>query len=210
MRQLILIAFLSTICVTGIYAQNIQFGAEAGLNLSGALLKDPGASPKGTPSPGIQLGAFAGIGLPTPHLSLGARLLFSYEGYDPNLYGTRVSIHVGFLKIPVNLIYKAHEGTARWFFGIGPYLACGLGGHYVAQGNKTIIQFGNDPIKDNLKRIDIGADLMAGYQIDERILLRATFDFGVINYVTKGSTEDNASAHCLNLGISAGYSFGGN
>jgi hypothetical protein len=208
MKILIHAVILSLISSTGLYAQNIQFGAEAGLNLSGATLKDPGASPKASPSPGFQIGTFAGYALPNPHLSLGARLLFSYEGYDPNLYGTNVSIHVSFIKIPVNLIYKAHEGSARWFFGIGPYIAPALGGHYFAQGNKTTIHFGNDPLNDELKRIDIGANLMAGYQVDEKILLRASFDFGIINYVTPGSTGDNASAHTLNLGITAGYIIG--
>jgi hypothetical protein len=208
MKPLILIATVFLISTARLYAQTIQFGAEAGLNLSGATLNDPGADPKAAPSPGFQLGGFAGYALPNPHLSLGARLLYSYEGYDPYLYGTKVSIHVGFLKIPINIIYKAHEGTGRWFFGIGPYFAPGLAGHYTAQGNRTTIHFGNNPLNDELKRVDIGADLMAGYQVDEKILLRASFDFGIINYVTRGSTGDNASAHTLNLGITAGYLIG--
>jgi hypothetical protein len=208
MKLQIIITALSLISITSLSAQNFQFGAEVGPNLSGAIVKDPGADPKGSPLPGFQLGGFAEYVLSGPNLSIGARLLFSYEGYDANIYDTKASIHVGFLKIPINLIYKPGKGTGTWFFGLGPYFNPGLGGHYISQGNKVSIQFGNDGNKDDLKRVDIGADLMVGYRVTDNILLRAAFDFGLINYLTPGSTTD-ASAHTLSFGITAGYLFGG-
>jgi len=204
----LLLTILFLISFTSLSAQNFQFGAEAGPNLSGATVKDPGGDPKGSPLPGFQIGGFAEYALSAPSLSIGARLLFSYEGYDVNIYDTKASIHVSFLKIPINLIYNAGKGPGTWFFGLGPYFNPGLGGHYVSQGNKVSIQFGNNANSDQLKRVDIGVDLMAGYRITDNILLRAAFDFGLINYLTPGSTMD-ASAHSLSLGITAGYLFGG-
>jgi len=209
MKTLLLSIFLSVLSGCSLVAQQFQFGGEIGLNLSGATLNDPGADPKGPPAPGFQIGAFGTVAIPVAHLSVGARLLYSYEGYSTNLYGYPVSIHVGFLKIPINLIYKSTEKDNKWFFGIGPYIAPSLGGHYYAQNHRTTILFGNNAINDNLKRVDIGADLMAGYQINEKIFVRASFDFGLINYVTPGSTADNAKAHTLNLGLTAGYVIGG-
>jgi hypothetical protein len=204
----LLFTILFFISISNLSAQNFQFGAEAGPNLSGATVKDPGGDPKGTPLPGFQLGGFVEYALPSPSLSIGARLLFSYEGYDVDIYDTKASIHVSFLKIPINLIYHAGKKSGTWFFGLGPFFNPAIGGHYVSQGNKVTIQFGNNGNNDQLKRVDIGADLMAGYRITDNIQVRAAFDFGLINYLTPGSTTD-ASAHRLSLGITAVYLFGG-
>ncbi|HLK30797.1 MAG TPA: porin family protein [Puia sp.] len=193
--------------IVSLKAQNLQYGAEIGINLSGAIVKDPGADPHGTPNVGFQLGGFGEYALTSPHLAVGARVLFSYEGYKPVIYDTKASVRVSFIKIPINLIYKSGNKDAKWSFGIGPYFAFGVGGHYTSDNTteKIKIHFGNNPDEDDLKRLDIGVDLMAAYKINDKISLRAAFDFGVINYLTPGSTED-ASAHCLSFGITGCYS----
>lgn len=208
MRILSLLFILSVIFAEGLYAQKIKFGAEAGANLSGAIVKDPGGNPSGTPLPGFQLGGFAGLALPAKSLSVNARLLFSYEGYKADVYDTKATIHVSFLKLPVNLVYKPGDASGKWFIGLGPYLAAGIGGHYVSQDTKVSIHFGSNADNDDLKRFDIGADLMGGYQATDKILVRAAFDIGIINYLTPGSTAD-ASAHTLSFGITAAYLLGG-
>ncbi|MBS1932484.1 MAG: PorT family protein [Bacteroidetes bacterium] len=189
-------------------AQKLQYGGELGINMSGAIVKDPGGDPKGTPLPGFQLGAFGEYMLPSSHLAVGARLLYSYEGYKPDVFDTKATVRVSFIKIPLNLIYKGSDKNAKWSFGFGPYFAFGIGGHYQMEGDdKVKINFGSNPDKDDLKRVDIGADLMAGYKVNDQIMIRAAFDFGLINYLTPGSSND-ASARALSFGITGCYSLG--
>lgn len=208
MKYRLLGTLIFLLCIPALYAQQFSYGAELGINGSGAIVKDPGGNPKGTPAIGFQLGGYAGYSLPTPHWSLSARLMYSYEGYQPDIYDTKATVRVSFLKIPVDLVYRPVLKDGKWVIGLGPYLGFGIGGHYSTNGgSKVKINFGSNGDKDDLKRVDFGADLMAGYQVDKNILVRAAFDFGLINYLTPGSTAD-ASAHCLNLGITACYSLG--
>ncbi len=189
-------------------AQHIQYGPELGINVSGALVKVPGASAKGSPLPGFQAGVFALLPFTSPNLALGARLLYADEGYKPDIYQTRATIRVSFLKVPVNLIYKPAGNHAKWEFGVGPYFAYGISGHYTrndVNGGQIKINFGNDPNRDDLKKIDMGADLMAGYNLHDKILIRGALDAGLVNYLAPGSVSN---AHCLSLGITVCYLLG--
>jgi hypothetical protein len=192
--------------VSFLEAQQLQYGPEAGFNLSGAIVKDPGGDPHGTPLPGFQLGGFVEYSPPNPNFSVGGRLLFSYEGYMPTIYDTKATIHVSFIKIPLNVIYKSSGTDSKWKFGLGPYFGIGVGGHYTDENTtgKIKINFGNNANNDDLKRVDIGADLMAAYEVTDQIWIRGTFDFGLANYLTPGSTQD-ASAHSLSFGITGYY-----
>ncbi|HVM88713.1 MAG TPA: outer membrane beta-barrel protein [Puia sp.] len=202
-----LILITCFIFIENLKAQNLQYGAELGINLSGATVKDPGGDPHGTPGVGFQLGGFGEYALTSPHLAVGARVLFSYEGYKPVIYDTKASVHVSFIKIPINLIYKSGGKNGKLSIGVGPYFAFGVGGHYTSDNTneKIKIHFGSNPDEDDLKRVDIGVDLMACYKLNDKICVRASFDLGAINYLTPGSTAD-ASAHCLSFGITGCYS----
>jgi len=188
-------------------AQTITFGPEIGPNLSGAIVKTD-THVSGGPGLGFEFGAFAELPFSKSHFSLRPRLLYSDESYSPNLYGQKYPIRVSFLKIPIDVIYRAAPGVHKWFFGVGPYLGMGLSGTYNNGAYKTDIHFGSDPDNDPAKRMDIGLELIAGYQLTEKIVLSANFDGGLINYLNHNYFT-GATAHTLNLGITAGYVFGG-
>ncbi len=207
MKTLVFCTLISLISNTGLYAQKFQFGAEGGINVSGAIVKDPGGDPHGTPLPGFQIGGFGEYSLPSAHLAVGARLFFSYEGYKPVIYDTKASIHVSLIKIPLNIIYKPGGKDDKWMFGLGPYFGFGVGGHYSTDNStgNIKIHFGNDPNSDDLRRIDIGADLMGGYKLNDQLAIRAAFDFGLIDYLTPGSQSPGVSAHSLSFAITGCY-----
>ncbi len=185
-------------------AQQIQYGGEAGINISGAIAKVPGTSSHGTPLPGIQLGAFAQLPLGTSPFTIGARFLYSNESYKPDIDNIKANIHVSFLKLPVNVIYKPAAKNSPWEFGLGPFFGFGIGGHYTREdvNGKTKINFGSNPDKDDLKSLDIGADLMACYKLNDMLAIRGAFDAGLINYLAPGAVSD---AHSLSFGISLCY-----
>src|SRR5690242_6042388 len=84
-------------------AQNIQFGALAGLNLSGAHVKQEDPI-KGSPMPGFELGVFADIPFPNKKFSFRPALMYSYEGYKVSEFDVDAHIHVSFIKLPMPVI----------------------------------------------------------------------------------------------------------
>jgi hypothetical protein len=183
----------------------ITFGGEVGFNLTGALIHDPNTSAKGTPGPGFQLGVLADIPFPASPLSLRPKLLFSYESCTPNLYDENYPVHATFLKLPIDVVYHT---DGPWFFGVGPYFAMGLGGKYNFQGYTQTVHFGGDSTTDQLHRLDVGLDLMAGYKLRENIVLGASFDFGITNIANASYWGSGNSAHSLCLAVTGAYIFG--
>lgn len=194
--------------MTAACAQSISFGPEIGPNLSGALVKTD-THVSGGPGLGFELGGFAELSLPSSHFSIRPRLLYSDESYSPNMYGQHFPIRLSFLKIPIDVVYRTAPGAHKWFFGAGPYFGLGLSGTYKNVGYTQDIHFGSDPDNDEAKKVDIGLELIAGYQLTEKIVLDASLDGGIINYANTQYFTDDPKVHTLNLGITGGYVFGG-
>lgn len=206
MKTLLLFVLIGFVSISTTSAQKFQVGAELGPNISGAIVKDPGGDPSGKPLFGVQAGAFAGYRFSSGTTGLGARLLYSYEGYKATVYDTKSTIHVSFVKIPIDFEYHPGGMKGKWVIGLGPYFGLGVGGKYTnEQDGKIKIHFGSDENKDELKRLDIGADLMGGYKINNKLLVRADAEYGIVDYLTPGSTAV-ASAHTMSFGLTAAYS----
>lgn len=203
MTKFVLFLFLLTSLTLDVAAQDLQYGPEIGPNFNGATIHTQ-TSASGTPGLGIQLGGFVEVPL-TDNLSLRPRLLISYERYVPNLYGGRYAVRMTFLKIPIDLVYRPAT-MEKWFFGLGPYVAPCLSGREVAKDGSfnDPLHFGSDANNDQAKRSDLGLDLVAGYQLTDKILLTANFDFGIIN-ILNTNYYPGSSAHVLSLGITAAY-----
>lgn len=211
-NALLLLTCLMTLGVAAQKAslQNLSFGAEIGPNLSGAFLaKSPSTKVKGSPDIGIEVGVFAELPLSTD-FSFRPRLQFSNEGYTAKLYGDKYPIRMSFVKLPLDVIYHSHLGGNKWFFGAGPYVAMGLGGHYNGQGlDKQTIHFGSDPDNDQAKRGDVGIDLLAGYKLMDNIVLSADLNAGFVNILNEAYWGAGCSSRTINFGITGAYVFGG-
>lgn len=183
----------------------IQFGGIATLNWSGASA-NTGSDGKvsGKPLTGFALGFFADIPL-QKQLSLRPSLVYSYEGYQPDVNGDPVNIHTAFLSAPIDLVYHTNLFNKRFYIGAGPYAAYALNGTYTLKGINTDMQFGNNyAAGDNLRRMDFGANIMAGVLMDRNFTLGATFDLGLHNIAPSGSAT---SIRTRSIGLSIGYVF---
>ncbi|MDR3716868.1 MAG: porin family protein [Puia sp.] len=183
-------------------AQDIQLGAEGGLNVSGAHATEPGVVFHGSPGIRFSVGGFADLALPDRRFSVRPKLLFSRESYSPVLFGDKTPVTISYINIPIPLIYHSTLKDKKIFFGLGPYFGYALSGKYVSQGVTTKIAWGNDPAKDDGKRLDIGADFLAGYQLNKEIALTAKFDWGIKDISAEPSFY---KVHTLNLGLTASY-----
>src|ERR1700733_1727290 len=178
MRIVFLLIFLCLLFTKG-HSQNIQLGAEGGINVSGASATEPGVVFHGSPGIRFAIGGFADIPLPNKMFSIRPKLLFSREAYDPILFGDKTPFAISYINLPIPVIYHSSLSANKMFFGLGPYFGYALSGKYVTQGITTKIVWGSNPDEDDGKRLDIGADVLVGYQLEKDISLTAKLDWGI-------------------------------
>jgi hypothetical protein len=204
MRMLCLVIFSGLFFTAG-YGQTIQYGAEAGINLSGARATGPGVVFHGTPGLRFAIGGFADIALKDTMFSIRPKLFFSREAYTPNIFGDKTPFNISYFILPIPLVYHSMLGGKKWFFGLGPFFGYGISGNYVYQGVKTKLAWGSNPDQDDGKRLDIGIDALAGYQLTQEISLNAKLDWGI-----KDVSADQSfyKVWTRNFGITCAYTLG--
>lgn len=180
MQRLPLLLVLLALVHTS-HSQNLQFGLQGGLCLAGASAKEPGIPIKGGPGIGFAIGAMGDYALPDKRFSIRANLTFQYQVVNDNSNGFTGHIDVAALSLPIDFVYHTPLANGKLFFGAGPYVDCALFGHFSGdQGSDDSypIEFGSSPI-DDIKRMDYGIDLLAGYQLQKNMQLTAKFDYGI-------------------------------
>ena len=117
MRMKILIFFAAISCATA-KAQDIHWGVQGGLNLSGGIAKETGVTIKGNPALGYALGVVADISLPNSKWSIRPGLSFQHEASVAEIFGDNTHIRVNYFNLPIDLIYHpVFAGEAVGFRG---------------------------------------------------------------------------------------------
>jgi Outer membrane protein beta-barrel domain len=205
MRMLCLLVFSGLFFTAG-YAQTIQYGAEGGINLSGARATgQDGVVFHGTPGVRFSLGGFADIGLKDSIFSIQPKLFFSREAYTPNIFGDKTPFAISFLTLPIPVVYHSSLANKKLSFGLGPYLCYVISGKYTYDGHTTKLALGNNSTVDDGKHFDAGLDAMVGYQLQDNLSLRARLDWGL--------TQDSADPSfdkvwTRNFSITCAYTLG--
>jgi hypothetical protein len=185
--------------------KGVQFGGIAGLNWSGASATGTAGKVSGKTLTGLTLGIFADVPL-KKHLSIRPRAQYAYQGYQPDVSGQRVNIHVAYLNMSSNLVYHTDWLQKRFFVGAGPYMAYAMSGTYTLKGINTDMVFGNNyAAGDNLRKMDYGASLTTGCLMDRNFVLGAGFDMGLQNIAPRGFST---RIHTRSAGVSIMYVFG--
>jgi hypothetical protein len=200
MRKLLLFLIpLFFISVT--YSQDMQVGAMGGLNLSFASASEAGMVFHGSPGVRFSLGGYMDVALPYKGLSFHPCILFSRESYTVNYEGKNPVV-MSYINVPLTMLYHLESMQNKLFFGLGPYFAYGIGGKYTEGGQTTKIAWGNNEATDDAKPLDIGLNLVTGYQLTEKLILTAKFDLGLSQIDPSPDTK----VHTRNFGIACGYS----
>lgn len=197
----VVILFVCVSLYQCLQAQDIQLGALAGLNISGAHVKQDDPI-KGSPMPGFELGVFADIPFTDKKFSFRPALMYSYEGYKVNEFDVTAHIHVSFIKLPMPVIYHSSVAQNKMFFGFGPFIEYALSGKVSRDdiNSSYKIYFGSDKNKDDLKRFDAGACFLIGYQLQNNLFLTGKFDLGLINI-----SDLDAKISSRSFGVTAAY-----
>ena len=236
MKKILLIVFLFAGSLTG-FAQvsndvpPVSFGIKAGVNFANLQQTYAGSSEavsSGTLT-SFQAGVFADFRF--GGISIQPSLLYNGEGATSNINETvdgfplssNIKLTINYLQLPVYALYHIPVNHNDFYFGLGPFLSYGINGtekgsvgivipsgaNNATTENEPVnqkVKFGSDSTSD-VKRIDYGATVMAGFKFSGGFLISAFYDMGLANIAANDYTGDDAKVKTRVLGISVGYSF---
>lgn len=199
------------------------FGIRAGVNFQNINGKDElNNSLNNDLVTGYHVGIVGEIGIvPTFYLQPG--LLFTTKGTvsKDEIVGQSLknTLSLGYIEVPINLVFKPAIGNGHIILGFGPYIAYAVSGKVKSEtgGNSENfdVTFTNtvEP-SDNqedfyVRRTDSGANLFFGYEFAGKFSLQLNTQLGLVNISPNyaGFSDDTKWNH-TGFGLSAGYRFG--
>jgi hypothetical protein len=125
-------------------------------------------------------------------------------------------VRIGYLEVPVNLVFKPEIGGGKIILGFGPYYAYALNGKVKNDDGDIDIDFGKEVNEDDftndedgafyLKRHDFGANLLVGYEFPMGIFLQLNAQLGLFDvssdfpFVPTDETKYNNTGFGFSLG----------
>ncbi|HTR29323.1 MAG TPA: porin family protein [Puia sp.] len=158
-------------------AQDIRWGFQGGMNLSGGIARETGVVIKGKPAPGYALGVLADVPLANPRWSIRPVLSYQHEASNADIFDDNTFIRVNYFNLPIDVIYHPDFAEKRWVFGLGPWFAYALSGKYTQDGYTWKINFGSSDLND-AHHLDFGLEALAGFQLKPDMMLTAKLDWG--------------------------------
>ena len=119
---------------------------------------------------------------------------------------------INLIEVPVNFLYNSNGKGGNFFAGAGPSLGFAISGNSrVTYSDNTPeessdLKFGNT-VDDDLKGLDLGANLIAGYCLSSGLLFSVNYNFGLSNLVPKPEANEKMKSHYF--GIKLGWMLGG-
>lgn len=184
-------------------AQNkTSFGLRGGVNFQNLNGKtSDGDRIDGKLRTGFHIGANAEIPVGVDFY-LQPGLLFSMKGAKEK---DIPEASISYIEVPVNFVYKPDLGTGRMLLGFGPYLGIGVGGKYTVGNTDVDIEFGKDP--GQLKRLDAGANMLAGYEFSNKLSFQLNASLGLTNLANRPDGDNKSNLKNTGFGLSLGYRF---
>lgn len=211
---------------TSLYAQDMTYdagkttiGVRGGVNFQNITGKDAtGNDLENNIRTGYHFGVNAEVPLGTGFY-LQPGILYSAKGGEfPE--NEDHELHINYIEVPVNFVYKPVLGTGRMLLGFGPYAAYAIGGKNKLGGssdsNKFDIEFENerpasatDPRIVYMRAFDMGANLLAGYELANNLSFQINAQLGLTNNYPEVAANPNDETKWKNtgFGFSVGYRF---
>ncbi|MFN4198616.1 MAG: porin family protein [Flavobacterium sp.] len=186
-------------------AQDISYGAKAGLNMSTLT----GDVEDAKSIFGFHVGGFVEIKI-SEKFSIQPELLYSAQGakteFNENFDGFNIkvkeTVNLGYLNIPIMAKYYVSD---KFSLLAGPQIGLNLSAKAKAEASFEEISFSETvDIKDEVETLDLGLNFGAAYSISEKIFIEGRYNFGLSNIV-KDSDGDKAMNGVFQLSL--GYRF---
>jgi opacity protein-like surface antigen len=205
MKRVLLIAAIAILELGNVNAQDVKFGAKAGLNLSNVSIEIDGGMETDS-KVGYNFGAFAEISL-LEKLIFQPELLFSTQGFKVKQSIDEFSFEqtnkMNYLNVPLMFRYAVFN---KFGLEVGPQVG------FLLSANSEIKETFNgesetfdQDFKDSVKSIDFGLNFGASYDVSENIIIGARYNLGLSNI-----NNEDGDANKINntvFSFSLGYRF---
>lgn len=190
------------------------FGVRAGVNFQNLNGEFLGNDLDNKIKTGFHVGVNAEIPL-ADEFYLQPGLLFSTKGadWDDN---NDTKTNISYLELPVNFLYKPVLGTGKLLLGFGPYAGYAIGGKVKSDNGDADLEFDSelssgeaDKYFVTYRRFDFGANLLAGYEFNNKFSVQLNAQLGLTNISPEvdGLDKDDNKTKNTGFGVSVGYRF---
>ncbi|WP_178984997.1 porin family protein [Winogradskyella helgolandensis] len=195
MKKLFLCAALAAFAFTNVNAQEVTFGAKAGLNLASISGDDTDDLDGRT---AFHIGAVAEISI-SEKFSVQPELLYSIQGAAFKEDGYEETLKYDYLNLPIMAKYYVAEGFS---VEAGPQVGFLLSSKYEAEFDGESEEADND----DASSIDFGLNFGLGYKMDSGLNFGVRYNLGLSN-MYDGEFSDDFSIKNNVLQVSVGYFF---
>lgn len=194
-------------------AQKTTFGVRAGVNFTNLNGDDPNGNDLDYKMKvGFHVGANAEIPV-APEFYVQPGVLYSLKGAKVD-DAADTKVHVSYIEVPINFLYKPELGDGHLLLGVGPYVAFGVGGKIKNDNGDIDIEFDKEvetllQAAYTLKRFDAGGNLLFGYEFSNKFSVQLNAQLGLINIAPDIKSMPNSDYKVKNtsFGVSVGYRF---
>lgn len=128
------------------------------------------------------------------------------------------TVHLSYVEIPLNFVYKPMLGAGHLIAGLGPYIDFGVGGKVKYSGNgapadrdikwQNTVNSSDNGNYAYYRGFGAGGNLLFGYEFANRLSLQLNAQLGLTDINPDyGSASSHQKATKTGFGISAGYRF---
>ena len=209
MKKILFLTWLFAMSYSVSQAQNIRIGFTAGASFANYNSKVNGNSDNGNSKIGFTAGVLADIPF-SKNFSFQPAVNFVQKGTkDEQTYDyitEKVSLGTNHIEVPLNFLFNSGGDNGNFFIGAGPSLAFGVSGKWKYKDNSSSltedVNFG-DTDEDDLKGVDFGANVLAGYNFPNGLLFAVNYNAGLSNLAPGHSSGSSLKSHYF--GIKAGW-----
>lgn len=222
--KLISIAALFLISAMSLQAQT-TFGVQGGINFQNITGKDDaGDKLENDLTLGFHIGAIARIPV-APDFYFQPGLFYSMKGaqQEPEVPEIPVKaasdnnlvMHLSYIEMPLNLLFRPQLGNGHILLGFGPYVAYGISGKTKYKSYSGDVKFQSKVTSSDdedvlyLKGFDAGANIFFGYELSSGLFFQLNTQMGLLNLEPEyeGYTDDETVLKNTGFGLSLGFVF---
>jgi Outer membrane protein beta-barrel domain len=209
MKKILLTGSSVLIACFSLLAQKTKFGFTAGASFSNYHAKADGQSQSGNGNAGFTAGLLADVPL-SEKLSFQPAFNFIQKGSkDEQTFGgvtEKTKLSTNHAELLLNILYNIQTNGGNFFIGAGPSASIAVSGKWkysdATDSYKENVRFGNTT-DDDLKPIDLGANLTTGFCFPNGLFIAVNYNQGLSNLYPGDSRGSKLTSHYF--GIRLGF-----
>lgn len=207
MKKIIVLTGLIAILNLNISAQDTRIGVTAGAVMASMKAKSSGVNMTTDGKVGFTAGVIASIPV-GEQFSFRPNLNFTQKGgkLDVSAFGVTAKEKqtLNYIELLLNFLYHTPAGDGNVFAGLGPSVSFGMSGKYKYSetgqpDEEGDIEFGNDEVNDHYKPLEVGANILAGYEFANGFFAAVSYNLGLSNIDVEGDGDNSTKTRYFAL-----------